>query len=136
MEKVFSDVIVSDRKENTTVLLSSHILSEVERLCDHVSIIRAGKIVETGTLDQLRHLHRTRLTATMTDLSILSRLDGVHDLVSENGRTTFEADDDAMPPVLAALARAGATGVTATPPSLEELFLSHYAAPTPEKVLV
>jgi ABC-2 type transport system ATP-binding protein len=136
MEKVFSDVIVSERKENTTVLLSSHILSEVERLCDHVSIIRAGKIVETGTLDQLRHLHRTRLTATMTDLSILSRLDGVHDLVFENGRTTFEADDDAMPPVLAALARAGATGVTATPPSLEELFLSHYAAPTPERVLV
>src|SRR5674476_81595 len=67
----------------------------------------------TSGLDQLRHLHRTRLTATMTDLSILSRLDGVHDLVSENGRTTFEADDDAMPPVLAALARAGATGVTA-----------------------
>ena len=136
MEKVFSDVIISERNENTTVLLSSHILSEVERLCDHVSIIRAGKIVETGTLDQLRHLHRTRLTATITDLSILSRLDGVHDLVSENGRTTFEADDDAMPPVLAALARAGATGVTATPPSLEELFLSHYAADTPERVLV
>jgi ABC-2 type transport system ATP-binding protein len=111
-------------------------LSEVERLCDHVSIIREGRIVETGTLDQLRHLHRTRLTATMTDLSILSRLDGVHDLVSENGRTRFVVDDDAMPPVLAALARAGASGVTATPPSLEELFLSHYAAHTREGVLV
>src|SRR5665647_2460726 len=98
MEKVFSDVIVSERKENTTVLLSSHILSEVERLCDHVSIIRAGKIFETG-------------------------------------RTTFEADGDAMPPVLAALARAGATGVTAMPPSLEEMFLSHYAH-APERALV
>ncbi len=136
MERVFSDVIRSERTENTTVLLSSHILSEVEQLCDHVSIIREGKVVESGTLDQLRHLHRTRLSATIGDLSILSTLDGVHDLVTENGRTTFEADDDAMPPVLAALARAGATGVTATPPSLEELFLSHYDSRTPEKALV
>jgi ABC-2 type transport system ATP-binding protein len=135
MERVFSDVIRSERKENTTVLLSSHILSEVEQLCDHVSIIREGKVVESGTLDQLRHLHRTRLSATIGDLSILSTLEGVHDLVTENGRTTFEADDDAMPPVLAALSRAGATGVTATPPSLEELFLSHYDTRTPEKAL-
>lgn len=126
MEQVFSDVIFSERRESTTVLLSSHILSEVERLCDHVSIIRSGKVVETGTLDQLRHLHRTRLSAKTDDVSILSKLDGVHHLVTENGRTTFEADEKAMPPVLAALARAGATNVTAMPPSLEELFLSHY----------
>jgi ABC-2 type transport system ATP-binding protein len=100
-----------------------------------VSIIRAGKVVETGTLDQLRHLHRTRLSAAIGDPSVLSTLVGVHDLVTENGRTTFEADDDAMPGVLAALARAGATGVTATPPSLEELFLSHYDTRVGEKVL-
>jgi len=121
--------------QGNVVFVSSHLLSEVEQLCDHVSIIREGKVVETGTLDQLRRLHRTRLSATISDLSILSTLDGVHGLVTENGRTTFEADDDAMPPVLAALARAGAKGVTATPPSLEELFLSHYDTRVPEKAL-
>ncbi|HSN11482.1 MAG TPA: ABC transporter ATP-binding protein [Propionibacteriaceae bacterium] len=136
MEKVFSDVILSERRENTTVLLSSHILSEVEQLCDHVSIIREGRIVESGTLDQLRHLHRTRVGATIHDTSVLRTLPGVYDLVTEDGRTTFEAEEDAMPSVLAALARAGAKGVTATPPSLEELFLSHYDSRTPEKALV
>lgn len=136
MEKVFSDVIVAERKENTTVLLSSHILSEVERLCDHVSIIREGRIVETGTLDQLRHLHRTRLSATVPDASTIAGLPGVYGLATEGGRTTFEADDDAMAGVLAALARSGATGVTATPPSLEELFLSHYDTHASEKALV
>ncbi len=128
MEKVFRDVIAEERRENTTVLLSSHILSEVERLCDHVSIIRAGKIVESGTLDQLRHLHRTEVSATLADPTVLDGLAGLHDRRTEGGRTTLSVDDDAMSALLMTLARAGATGVTAVPPSLEELFMQHYAS--------
>ncbi|MGV8849799.1 MAG: ATP-binding cassette domain-containing protein [Propionibacteriaceae bacterium] len=128
MEKVFRDVIAEERRENTTVLLSSHILSEVERLCDHVSIIRAGRIVETGTLDQLRHLHRTEVSATLSDVTVLDGLAGLHERRTEGTRTTLSVDDDAMPALLMTLARAGATGVTAVPPSLEELFLQHYAS--------
>jgi ABC-2 type transport system ATP-binding protein len=128
MEKVFRDVIAEERTENTTVLLSSHILSEVERLCDHVSIIRAGRIVETGTLDQLRHLHRTEVSATLSDVTVLDGLAGLHGRRTEGTRTTLSVDDDAMPALLMTLARAGATGVTAVPPSLEELFLQHYAS--------
>jgi ABC-2 type transport system ATP-binding protein len=110
------------------VLLSSHILSEVEQLCDRVSIIRAGKTVETGTLDELRHLTRTEISFAdgEHDAAALSGIPGAHDLRVDDGRVKFTADSDALAPVLAALAQLQVRGLTVAPPSLEELFLRHY----------
>lgn len=126
MERVFTDEIRARRDAGTTILLSSHILSEVEELCDHVSIIKSGRIVDTGSLDQLRHLHRTQVTAEFDHLPNLAAISGVHNVQVDHGRATFEVDDRAMPQVLGVLAQANPRGVTATPPSLEELFLQHY----------
>ena len=93
MEAVFQDCIHAERGRGRTVLLSSHILSEVEALCDRVSIIRAGAVVETGTLTQLRHLTRTTITAETRQAPVaLSSAAGVHDLVIEGTRVRFDVD--------------------------------------------
>ena len=128
MEAVFDAEIGRVAGEGATVLLSSHILSEVEQLCDRVSIIRAGRTVETGTLDELRHLTRTEVAFSADGVAAdaLSQLPGAHDLQVQNGRVRFTADSDALPPLLAALSRIPVRGLTVAPPSLEELFLRHY----------
>ncbi len=110
MERQFTEVIREQQDAGRTVLLSSHILSEVEELCDHVSIIRAGRIVESGTLAQLRHLHRTSVAADLDDPSRLTGLPGTHDPRVEGASVRVDVDDDAMPAVLRALADAGARG--------------------------
>ncbi len=135
MESVFRRHIDRVRAEGATVLLSSHILSEVEELCDRVTIIRAGATVETGTLTELRHLTRTSFTAvTGADAASLTALAGVHDARREADRLHFDVDADALPAVLAALAGLGVEGLTVTPPSLEDLFLRHYATPAGDTV--
>jgi len=132
MEAVFRQEIESATREGATVLLSSHILSEVEHLCDRVSIIRAGRTVETGTLTDLRHLTRTavafgaRSLADSTLAELGARIPAARDLVIEAGRVSFTADSDALPDVLPVLAALRVQGLTVSPPSLEELFLSHY----------
>lgn len=127
MEAIFTDEVARLRADGRTVLLSSHILAEVEKLCDTVTIIRAGKAVESGTLAELRHLTRSTVAATTdADPAPLTRLDGVHDLVAENGRLRFDVDDRALHDVLPVLTALGVTGLTITPPSLEDLFLRHY----------
>ncbi|WP_139415546.1 ABC transporter ATP-binding protein [Agromyces laixinhei] len=128
MEAVFRQQITALLGDGATVLLSSHILSEVEHLCDRVSIIRAGRTVETGTLAELRHLTRTEIAfaGEGLDPAGLATIPGAHDLVVDGSRVRFTADSDAMPEVLAALGRLRATGVTVNPPSLEELFMRHY----------
>jgi ABC-2 type transport system ATP-binding protein len=128
MEAVFRQEIAALLGDGATVLLSSHILSEVEHLCDRVSIIRAGRTVETGTLAELRHLTRTEISFTSEGLdpTAFAAIPGAHDLAVDGARVRFTADSDAMPEVLAALARLRATGVTVNPPSLEELFMRHY----------
>ncbi|GAA1487693.1 ABC transporter ATP-binding protein [Brachybacterium sacelli] len=127
MEAIFTDEVSRLRADGRTVLLSSHILAEVEKLCDTVTIIRAGRDVESGTLAQLRHLTRSTVAATTdVDASPLERTEGVHDLVAEGGRVRFDVDDSAVHDVLPVLARMEATGLTITPPSLEDLFLRHY----------
>ncbi|MFC9558404.1 ATP-binding cassette domain-containing protein [Agromyces sp. NPDC056965] len=128
MEAVFRQEIAALLGDGATVLLSSHILSEVEHLCDRVSIIRAGRTVETGTLAELRHLTRTEISFAGEGLDPggFAAIPGAHDLVVDGARVRFTADSDAMPEVLAALARLRATGVTVNPPSLEELFMRHY----------
>lgn len=127
MEAVFTDEVRALRDEGRTVLLSSHILAEVEKLCDTVTIIRAGRAVESGTLAQLRHLTRSTVTATTeADPAGLERLPGVHDLVVDGRRLRFGVDDAQVNEVLGHLSRVGVATITVTPPSLEELFLRHY----------
>ncbi|MFC4395139.1 MULTISPECIES: ABC transporter ATP-binding protein [Micrococcaceae] len=138
MEEVFRRELLAAVDRGATVLLSSHILSEVEVLCHRVSIIRAGKIVDGGTLDSLRHLTRTEVSfaADGVDPEALARLGAVHDLAVDAGRVRFSADSDRIAEVLPALGALGVQGLTIVPPSLEELFLRHYgdrsAAPEPD----
>ncbi|WP_329793058.1 ABC transporter ATP-binding protein [Lentzea sp. DG1S-22] len=127
MEAVFQACINDERARGRTVLLSSHILAEVEALCDRVSIIRGGHIVETGTLADLRHLTRTSISAELAGPPDgLADLTGVHDLVTEGNRVRFEVDSDELDPVLKRLAASGVRTLTSQPPTLEELFLRHY----------
>jgi len=115
------------RDEGRTVLLSSHILSEAEALSDRVSIIRDGQVVETGRLEQLRHLTRTSVTADVTTVPEgLEQLPGVHDLVVENHRVSAQVEPRGLPPLMQALGAAGLLSLTSQPPTLEELFLRHY----------
>ncbi|GGR13116.1 ABC transporter ATP-binding protein [Streptomyces roseolus] len=128
MEEVFQECVREARDRGRTVLLSSHILSEVETLCDRVSIVRKGRTVESGSLAQLRHLTRTSVTAELAGPPRgLDRLAGVHDLRVEGRTVRLQADTDQLDPVLAALLAAGVRSLTSTPPTLEELFLRHYA---------
>jgi len=127
MEAIFTDEVARLRADGRTVLLSSHILAEVEKLCDTVTIIRAGKAVESGTLAELRHLTRSTVAATTSaDPAPLAAREDVHDLVAENGRLRFDVDDHSLHDVLPLLTTMGASGLTITPPSLEDLFLRHY----------
>ncbi|WP_221585814.1 ABC transporter ATP-binding protein [Microbacterium sp. G2-8] len=131
MEAVFTDEVRTLTARGRSILLSSHILSEVEKVCDTVTIIRGGTAVESGTLESLRHLTRTRVTAVVRDdPSPLFGYAGVHDAASarvEAGtRLTCDVDDAAMGEVLGVLTPLGIVSLAATPPSLEDLFMRHY----------
>ncbi|HEU4426603.1 MAG TPA: ABC transporter ATP-binding protein [Pilimelia sp.] len=128
MEEVFREIITEDQRHTgRTVLLSSHILAEVEALCDRVSIIRSGRVVESGTLSELRHLTRTSVTADLAGTPDgLSALPGVHDLAVTGNRVRFEVDTDRLDPVMTRLTSLGLRGLSVAPPTLEELFLRHY----------
>ncbi|MEP7762903.1 ABC transporter ATP-binding protein [Sanguibacter sp. 25GB23B1] len=149
MEVEFQQVILEEKARGRTVLLSSHILSEVEALCDRVSIVRTGHVVDTGTLAQMRHLTRTAITAVVSAPPLgLGDRPEVHDLLvqtdtagshsggshatgSDDATATtlrFDVDTSALGPVLADLAAAGLHSLTSQPPTLEELFLRHYSA--------
>jgi ABC-2 type transport system ATP-binding protein len=133
MEAMFRQSAEEERSRGRTVLLSSHILSEVEALCDRVTIIRAGRTVETGTLTELRHLTRTSIAAELDSVPQgLDRLAGVHDLVVDPGqdgrsRVRCEVDSDQLAVALRLLVAAGVRTLTSQPPTLEELFLRHYS---------
>jgi ABC-2 type transport system ATP-binding protein len=129
MEVVFNREIARVSGDGATVLLSSHILSEVEELCDRVTIIRAGRAVESGTLAELRHLTRTEVSFAadgVTGDSLRRAIPGAHDVTVAAGRARFTVDSDAVSGVLPELARLEVTGLTVAPPSLEDLFLRHY----------
>jgi ABC-2 type transport system ATP-binding protein len=127
MEAVFTQCIREARAAGRSVLLSSHILAEVEKLCDTVTIIRAGRTVERGTLDELRHLTRTTVTAvTERDPAGLADLPGVHDLATDGGRVTFSVDAADLDAAVRTLGGLGVRSLVAAPPSLEDLFLRHY----------
>jgi ABC-2 type transport system ATP-binding protein len=126
MDVMFRREVSRVRAAGATVLLSSHILSEVEHLCDRVSIIRAGRIVESGTLAELRHLTRTEISFQGTDAAATDGIPGAHDPVAEDGRVRFTVDSDAVASTLPELGRRNISGLRIAPPSLEELFLRHY----------
>jgi ABC-2 type transport system ATP-binding protein len=133
MESVFRRQIDRVKAEGATVLLSSHILSEVEELCDRVTIIRAGKTVETGTLSSMRHLTRTSFrVTTAADAASLANFAGVHDVRREADALVFDADTDQLALVLAGLTRLDLEDLRVSPTSLEELFLRHYSDATPD----
>jgi ABC-type multidrug transport system ATPase subunit len=127
METVFQDVVRERRESGRTVLLSSHILSEVEALCDRVTIVRAGRTAESGTLHQLRHLTRTCVVVeTSRSVDELAGLPGVHDLSLDGPRTRFSVDQDELNHVLERLVALDVRSLASSPPTLEELFLRHY----------
>jgi len=134
MEEVFRQVITERRVQGATILLSSHILAEAEALSDRVSIIRQGRVVESGTMAQLRHLTRTTVTADVAAepaaLAGLAALAGVHEVGTEwrdgTTRVRCEVDATGLDALLGALAAAGVRALTSAPPTLEEIFLRHY----------
>jgi ABC-2 type transport system ATP-binding protein len=134
MEAVFRQCVQDERARGRTMLLSSHILSEVEALCDRVTIIGAGRTVETGTLAELRHLTRTSVAAELTrPVAGLDRMPGVHALAIETGpeggtRIRCEVDSGQLDALLRAIVPAGVRTLVSQPPTLEELFLRHYSA--------
>ena len=127
MQAVFHDRVREARADGRTVLLSSHVLAEVEALCDRVTIIRAGRTVESGTLAELRHLTRTSITAeTARPAAGLTDLPGVHDFRVNGARVELKVDTGALDAVLRQLSELGVRSLTSRPPTLEELFLRHY----------
>ncbi|MCL2203977.1 MAG: ABC transporter ATP-binding protein [Defluviitaleaceae bacterium] len=127
MEQVFQDCVMEQKNKGKGVFLSSHIMSEVERLCDRVGIIREGEVVQTGTLDELRHLTRYAMTVT-TERTVegLDKLAGVHDIAKEAYGLHFYVDVTQMGAIINHLNGFGITKLESVPPSLEELFMQHY----------
>jgi len=127
MEQVFTACITEAKAAGTTVLLSSHILSEVERLADRVTIIRDGHAVETGTLADMRHLRQTKVRAALNGaVPDLGSITGLRDVRVDGNVLTCSADASSLTPLLVELGRVGVTALTSEPPSLEELFLDAY----------
>jgi ABC-2 type transport system ATP-binding protein len=127
MEKVFQDCVMDAKSTGKSVLLSSHILSEVERLCDTVGIIRQGKIIETGTLHELRHLTRTNLLVdTKRPITSLGDLKGVHDIEKVDHGLSFQVDSIELDAVMQYISQFGLVKLESSPPTLEDLFMRHY----------
>jgi ABC-2 type transport system ATP-binding protein len=127
MEVVFQDVTNQLKAEGRTVLLSSHILAQVEELADRVSIIRQGEIVQSGTLTEMRHMTRTTIEAdTSRPVVGLERMPGIHDLEATDGRVRFAVDGDYLDDAVRALSQFEIRSLTSHPPTLEELMLRHY----------
>lgn len=128
MENIFQQCVLEAKNEGKSILLSSHILSEVEKLCDRVGIIRLGKIIETGTLDELRHLTRTNLTIqTKEKITSLRDLKGIHNVEEkQDGEFSFQVDTEEMDAVIRFISQFGVIKLESAPPTLEDLFLRHY----------
>jgi ABC-2 type transport system ATP-binding protein len=127
MEQAFQQCVREVADQGAAVLLSSHILAEVEKLCDTVTIVRAGRTVRSGTLEEMRHLLRTTVTArTRTDDPDLQRAPYVHDLRTQDGQLHFSVDRDNLDRAMSDLAGLGIDELTVAPASLEDVFLREY----------
>jgi len=128
MEQVFQSYVLEKKGKGAGMFLSSHIMSEVERLCDRVGIIRGGELVQVGTLDELRHLTRYSMTVITDKFPTgLDKLPGVHNLHPEQHGLCFHVDVDMMGPLINYINQFGVKKLDSSPPSLEELFMQHYA---------
>ena len=127
METYFRQSVLEAKQEGKTVLFSSHILSEVEKLCDRVGIIRQGKIIETGSLDELRYITRSNFTVkTRETLSGLDELEGVYHIEEKDGEYSFQVDSEKIDAVIRHISQFGVVKLESSPPTLEDLFLRHY----------
>lgn len=127
MEAVFQACVQELKKQGKTVLLSSHILNEVEKLCDRVSIIREGKIVETGTLNDLRYLTNITMSIqTKTPIENLNQIEGISGVVTQANRYSFQVDSSALSQVMSELSKYGIEKLESAPPTLEDLFMRYY----------
>ena len=134
MEVAFQDVITEMMQKGRTVLLSSHILAQVEKLADRISIIRDGRVVQTGTLTEMRHLTRTTIEAhTGRPVRDLEDLPGIHGLDVNDGRVRFAVDGEHLDAAVKHVGRFGLRALTSHPPTLEELMLRHYGEVTPSE---
>ncbi|WP_332628675.1 ABC transporter ATP-binding protein [Halalkalibacter flavus] len=130
MEKVFQDCVMEAKRAGKSVLLSSHILSEVERLCDRVGIIRQGEIIETGTLQEMRHLTRTNLLIeTKLPITGLYEVKGVHNFQEKEQTLSFQVDSEYLDEVMKYVTQYGLIKLESSPPTLEDLFMRHYESP-------
>ncbi|MDT8861210.1 ABC transporter ATP-binding protein [Alkalihalobacillus sp. MEB130] len=131
MEKVFQDCVLEAKVAGKSVLLSSHILSEVEKLCDRVGIIRQGQMIETGTLQELRHLTRTNLQIeTKQPIDNLGSIKGIYDLEEKGSTFSFQVDSEELDAVMKYISQFGLLKLESSPPTLEDLFMRHYEDPT------
>lgn len=127
MEKVFQQCVLEVKAQGKSVFLSSHILPEVERLCDRISIIREGKIIETGNMKELRHLTRTSvIVETERAVEGLEAIKEVHNIRKANNNLYLSVDTNAIGEVMNFLVRFGIIRLESSPPTLEELFMGHY----------
>jgi len=127
MEQVFQSYVIDQKNKGKSVFLSSHIMSEVERLCDRVGIIRDGRLVETGTLNDLRHLTRYHMDiVTKHEPKGLEKLNGIHNISIEYKNISFEVDTEELDAVIRYICQFGIQKMESAPPSLEELFMRHY----------
>ena len=127
MEKVFQECVQELKDEGKTILLSSHILAEVERLCNKIAIIKEGTIVETGDIHDMEHLKRTHVTLVAEDVKeTLKNLVYVHSLKETDGRLDFEVDQHHINDLFRVLSRHTITSILCHPPKLEDLFIDHY----------
>ena len=127
MENVFQQCVGEARDRGVTVLLSSHILAETEALCERVTIIRAGRTVESGSLASMRHLSRTSIKAEMMgDPGDLTRIKGVEDVSVDGNTLRAQVDSESLGELIRVLGAAGVRSLVSKPPTLEELFLRHY----------
>ncbi|GAA5229943.1 ABC transporter ATP-binding protein [Arthrobacter cryoconiti] len=130
MEEVFTECIQEIKAQGRSVLLSSHIFTEVEKLCDTITIIRDGRTVEAGRLNELRHLQRSVVAVSLDrDASVLVGTPGVNDLVVDGKHATFTVSEAELGAVLAALSAYSPHSLVSKPPSLEAIFLRHYSDP-------
>jgi len=128
MESVFQRCIEEAKADGRTVLLSSHILSEVEALCDRVSILRQGRVVQRGTLDELRRVTRTNVVATLERMPTdIAGWPGVHDPLVHGNRLRCDVETPALSAFMGRLTACGILSLVTQPPTLEELFLREYS---------
>ncbi len=132
MERVFQECVLEAKAAGRTVFLSSHILSEVEKLCDRVAIIREGRIIEEGTLQELRHLTRMNMTIrTKQPITNIAELKGIHNVEAKDGELNFQLDSDEIDAVIRHISSFGIEKLESLPPTLEDLFLRYYEGADP-----